>query len=36
MENSDFYAGKMIQYWLDSSDEDFGTMITLFDNKRFS
>ena len=36
MESGDFDTDKMIKYWLDSSDEDFETMITLFENKRYS
>jgi len=36
MENNDFDTDKMIKFWLDSSEEDFETMITLFENKRYS
>jgi hypothetical protein len=36
MKNTDFDADKMIQYWLDSSNDDFETMITLYENKRYS
>lgn len=36
MESIDFDANKMIKYWMDSSDEDFETMITLFENRRYS
>ena len=36
MESGNFDTDKMIKYWLDSSDEDFVTMITLFENKRYS
>ena len=36
MESIDFDANKMIKYWVDSSDEDFETMITLFENRRYS
>ena len=36
MENVDFDSDKMIKYWLDSSDEDFETMITLFENRRYN
>ena len=32
----DFDTDKMIKYWVDSSDEDFETMITLFENKRYN
>ncbi|HNQ83554.1 MAG TPA: HEPN domain-containing protein [Bacteroidales bacterium] len=27
---------KLIHYWIDGSDEDFDTMLTLFDSKRYS
>ncbi len=27
---------KVIQHWVNSSDEDFETMITMFDSKRYS
>ena len=30
MEQKNF--GKIIKYWIESSDEDFDTMIALFDN----
>jgi len=33
MEQKDFGKDKLIKYWPDSSDEDFDTMITLFDKK---
>jgi len=36
MENNDFDTDKMTKFWLDSSEEDFETMITLFENKRYS
>jgi len=36
MKETDFDANKMIQYWIDSSDDDFDTMITLYENKRYS
>ena len=36
MESVDFDTDKMIKYWVDSSDEDFETMITLFENKRYN
>ena len=35
MESGNFDTDKMIKYWLDSSEEDFVTMITLFENKRY-
>lgn len=36
MENTDFDSAKIIRFWIDSSDEDYETMITLYDNKRLS
>jgi HEPN domain-containing protein len=36
MESVDFDTDKMIKYWVDSSDEDFETMITLFENRRYN
>jgi len=36
MEITGFDRDKVIQFWLESSDEDFDTMITLYDNKRLS
>lgn len=36
MENIDFDTTKIIRFWMDSSDEDYDTMITLYDNKRLS
>ena len=36
MESGDFDTDKMTKFWLDSSEEDFKTMITLFENKRYS
>jgi len=36
MESVDFDTDKMIKYRVDSSDEDFETMITLFENKRYN
>lgn len=27
---------KIVKYWMDSSDEDFETMIAMFENKRYS
>jgi HEPN domain-containing protein len=32
MENKD----KLIQYWIDGSDDDFETMIAMYDSKRYS
>jgi len=36
MEQKDFNKEKLIDYWLKSSDEDFDTMIAMFDTKRNS
>lgn len=36
MENSEFNKDKLIKYWINSSDEDFETMIAMFDSKRYS
>ncbi|MFZ4726702.1 MAG: HEPN domain-containing protein [Paludibacter sp.] len=36
MENTGFDRDKVIQFWIESSDEDYETMITLYDNKRLS
>lgn len=36
MDNADFNKDKIIKYWIDSSDDDFETMIAMFDSKRFS
>lgn len=36
MENPDFDTAKIILFWIESSDEDYETMITLYDNKRLS
>ena len=36
MENTDFDKEKIIRFWIESSDEDYETMTTLYDNKRLS
>jgi len=36
MKDTDFDTVKIIKYWIDSSDEDFITMLTLYENKRYS
>ena len=36
MEQNEFNRDKLIKYWIDSSDEDFDTMISLYENKRNS
>ena len=34
MGNTEFDKDKLVNYWVDSSDEDFETMIAMFDSKR--
>ncbi|MFP4604394.1 MAG: HEPN domain-containing protein [Bacteroidales bacterium] len=36
MENKKIDREKLIKYWIDSSDDDYETMIAMFDSKRFS
>jgi HEPN domain-containing protein len=36
MEQEDFDKDRLIKYWSDSSDEDFDTMITMFEGKKFN
>ncbi len=36
MDKEQFDKDKTIRYWLDSSDEDYETMLVLFNNKRYS
>lgn len=36
MENKDLNKDKLIKYWIDGSDDDYETMIAMFDSKRFS
>jgi HEPN domain-containing protein len=36
MINADFNPDKLIKYWIESSDDDFDTMIAMFDTRRFS
>jgi len=36
MERNEFDRDKLILYWVDSSDDDFDTMIAMFEAKRFS
>lgn len=31
-----FYKNKLVKYWIESSDEDFDTMIAIFEAKRYS
>jgi len=35
MEQKDFEKDKLIRFWSDSSDEDFDTMITMYESKKF-
>lgn len=34
MENKDFKKDKLIEYWIVGSDDDYETMIVMFDSKR--
>jgi HEPN domain-containing protein len=36
MEQTDFDKNKLIQYWTESSDDDFETMLAMFENKKFN
>jgi HEPN domain-containing protein len=36
MEITQFDKDKIVNYWLDSSDDDFDTMMTMFESKRYS
>ena len=36
MENTDFDSAKIILFWIESSDENYETMLTLYENKRYS
>jgi HEPN domain-containing protein len=36
MENAGFNRDKIIKYWIESSDDDFDTMIVMFTTRRFS
>lgn len=36
MDNKKFDKEKLIKYWLDSSDDDYDTMIDMFKSKRYS
>ncbi len=36
MEQKDFDKDKLIKYWSDSSDDDFETMIAMFEKKKFN
>lgn len=36
MENKDLNTDKLVKYWIESSDDDFETMIAMFHSKRYS
>jgi len=36
MDNEDFNKDKLIEYWITGSDDDYETMIAMFDSKRYS
>jgi HEPN domain-containing protein len=36
MENKKIDTKKLIKYWIDSSDEDYDTMIDMYNSKRYS
>lgn len=36
MENDGINKDNLIKYWIDSSDDDFETMVAMFDSKRYS
>jgi HEPN domain-containing protein len=36
MEKQEFDKDKLIKYWIDSSDDDFSTMLTLYETKRYN
>lgn len=36
MENKNFKKEHLIQYWIEGSEDDFGTMLAMFDSKRYS
>jgi HEPN domain-containing protein len=36
MENKDFNKEKLIEYWIAGSDDDYETMVAMYDSKRFS
>jgi len=36
MESPEFDKVRMMKYWIDSSDDDFEAMLTLFDNNHYS
>jgi HEPN domain-containing protein len=36
VENKDLNKDKLIKYWIDASDDDFETMVAMFNSKRLS
>lgn len=36
METTEFDKDKIVKYWIESSDDDFDTMIAMFDGKRYN
>ncbi len=36
MDNKDLNKDKLIEYWITDSDDDYETMIVMFDSKKFS
>ena len=36
MEQKDFDKDKLIKYWSDSSDDDFDTMMAMFESKKYN
>ena len=36
MEQKDFDKNKLIKHWFDSSDDDYDTMIAMFESKKFN
>lgn len=36
MQNLEINKEKLIKYWVEGSDDDFETMLVMFDSKRYS
>jgi len=36
MANESFDKNKLVRHWIESSDEDFDTMMVLFESKKYS
>lgn len=36
MDNRDLNIEKLIQFWIEASDDDFDTMLAMYDSRRFS